>query len=155
MSTHIIYKENLQICKLLHDKACKKRWNFCSEGPFIPFPPWIYICFSIQQSLVTIIRMFVLIHHKKQLQNFSAFISEHLTNLSMNSKEHWFEINCLYTDLLYPVLKTSYNLLGTFNDWINFLMTLNQYMYFLLLSTKGHWITPLYLKIHFLHIFFV
>ena len=27
--------------------------NIFSEGPFTSFPPWIYICFSIQQSLVS------------------------------------------------------------------------------------------------------
>ena len=26
--------------------------NICSEGPFTPFPPWIYVCSSIQRSLI-------------------------------------------------------------------------------------------------------
>ena len=68
MSTHIFYKENLPYKsrfsnrKLLNDKASKKNMNICSEGPFTPFPPWIYICFEIQQSLIHMYvwRMYVL-----------------------------------------------------------------------------------------------
>ena len=62
MSTHIFYKENLPY-KLKFSNASyymikhpKKKVNICSEGPFTPFPPWIYICFEIQQRLCVCIR---------------------------------------------------------------------------------------------------
>jgi hypothetical protein len=33
--------------------------NINSEGPFTPFFPWIYVCVSIQQSLLCTVKILV------------------------------------------------------------------------------------------------
>ena len=51
--------------------------NICSEGPFTPFPPWNYVCFSIQQSLMPIVGINTWLCYQvnfKQEKNMFRFI---------------------------------------------------------------------------------
>ena len=58
MSTHFfirrIYPINRDFKIASYYIIKRQKMNICSEGPFAPFPPWIYVCFSIKQSLVYI-----------------------------------------------------------------------------------------------------